>query len=116
MDRDARMIVKAETKPYIEAFRGRARTGEPTWLATKREAALANFGEKGFPTRGQEAWRFTNLRALERAAFLPGEAGAPSAAIEGYRLAGRAHRLVFVRSLSHAKSQSSEILRSSQLP
>jgi Fe-S cluster assembly protein SufD len=90
------MIVKSETKPYIDAFLARMRVAEPAWLAAKREAALANFGEKGFPTRRQEAWRFTNLRALERAAFLPAEAGAPSAAIDGYRLAGTAHRLVFV--------------------
>lgn len=90
------MIVKTETKPYIEAFRARPRVAEPAWLAAKREAALANFGEKGFPSRRQEAWRFTNLRPLERAAFLPSEGDAAAPAFDAYRLAGATHRLVFV--------------------
>ena len=90
------MIVKSETKPYIEAFRARPRSDEPRWLAAKREAALANFGEKGFPTRRQEAWRFTNLRPLERAALLPADSAAAEPAFDGYRLASAAHRLVFV--------------------
>jgi Fe-S cluster assembly protein SufD len=91
------MIVKTETKPYIDAFRRQARSDGPAWLAAKREAALANFGDKGFPTRRQEAWRFTNLRPLEQAPFLPAEGGMPRAAALGkYRLAGTTHRLVFV--------------------
>jgi Fe-S cluster assembly protein SufD len=90
------MIVKTETKPYIEAFRARMRAGEPAWLAVKREAALANFGEKGFPTRRQEAWRFTNLRALERAALLPADGAVAAPALDRYHLAEPTHRLVFV--------------------
>ena len=90
-------IVKTETKPYINAFRARPHAeNEPAWLVAKREAALANFGEKGFPTRRQEAWRFTNLRALERSEFLPDEGEAAAPALDGYRLAEATHRLVFV--------------------
>jgi Fe-S cluster assembly protein SufD len=89
------MIIKSETKPYIDAFRARSRTDEPAWLMAKREAALANFGEKGFPMRRQEAWRFTNLRALEGNAFLPGE-GPAEPVLDAYRLSDAAHRLVFV--------------------
>ncbi|HEV2551239.1 MAG TPA: Fe-S cluster assembly protein SufD [Stellaceae bacterium] len=89
-------IVKSETTPYIDAFRARSRSGEPQWLAVKREAALANFGEKGFPTRRQEAWRFTNLRPLERATFPPADSSAAEVPLDGYRLAGATHRLVFV--------------------
>ncbi|HET9764244.1 MAG TPA: Fe-S cluster assembly protein SufD [Casimicrobiaceae bacterium] len=90
------MIVKTETKPYVDAFRTRARSGEPAWLAAKREAALANFGEKGFPTRRQEAWRFTNLRPLERATFPPVDGSAAQAPVDKYRVAGATHRFVFV--------------------
>src|SRR5215831_6954821 len=90
-------FVKPETRPYIDAFRARSRSDEPQWLAARREAALANFGDKGFPTRRQEAWRFTNLRALERAPLLPDAGAAPRVApSEAYRLAGSTHRLVFV--------------------
>jgi Fe-S cluster assembly protein SufD len=90
------MIVKAETKPYIDAFRARSRMDEPAWLTAKREAALANFADKGFPTRRQEAWRFTNLRPLERVAFLPADSGAAQPVLDDYRLSGTTHRLVFV--------------------
>ena len=91
------MIVKTETAPYIDAFRERKRDGEPQWLAARREAALGNFGDKGFPTRRQEAWRFTDLRPLQRAVFPPASGGAvPAAALERWRLDGAAHRLVLV--------------------
>ncbi len=96
------MIVKAEAAPYVEAYHARPRPAdEPRWLAERREAALRNFGDKGFPTRRQEAWRFTDLRPLQRAPLPPSARGtvegtvAPQA-LEAYRLAGAAHRLVFV--------------------
>lgn len=91
------MIVKSETLPYVEAFHGRP--SGPRWLAARREAALKNFGEKGFPTRRQEAWRFTDLRPLQRGAFPPASgvgAGASSEALDAYRFSGRTHRLVLV--------------------
>ncbi|HXZ02142.1 MAG TPA: Fe-S cluster assembly protein SufD [Stellaceae bacterium] len=91
------MIVKTETQPYIDAFRSGPRAGEPEPIAAQREAALARFGALGFPTRRQEAWRFTNLRALERRSFPPSVGGAaPASAVEALRLAGPAHRLVLV--------------------
>ena len=90
------MIVKTETAPYVEAFRAVDRR-EPAALAERREAALRNFGDKGFPTRRQEAWRFTNLTPLQRAVFPPSaEPGKAEPAIEGYRLAGPSYRLAFV--------------------
>ena len=95
------MIVKTETKPYVEAFRKAERPDEPAWLAAKREAALGNFGEKGFPTRRQEAWRFTNLRPLEKTSFASLAAWRPAAddvaqEIERRRLAEAGHRVVMV--------------------
>ena len=94
-------FVKSETAPYIEAFRAQSRSDEPAWLAAKREAALANFGEKGFPTRRQEAWRFTNLRPLEKTSFAsPAEwqlaEDDVAQNIEDRRLAEAGHRVVIV--------------------
>lgn len=97
-------VIKAETVPYLEAFRTRPTAeAEPASLVAGRHAALARFGELGFPTRRQEAWRFTNLRSLERAPMLPapmlpeGSGGAATkAAAESQRLDAPTHRLVFV--------------------
>ena len=91
-------VVKAETAPYYDAFRSRARTDEPDWLSARREAALERFGELGFPTRRQEAWRFTNLRALQGTSFGPAPSSVSIAhqALDPYRLKGPAHRLVLV--------------------
>ncbi len=91
-------VVKAETAPYFDAFRARPEAEEPDWLAARREAALDRFGELGFPTRRQEAWRFTSLRPLQGANFGP----APSSvtvvhqALDPYRLKGPGHRLILV--------------------
>jgi Fe-S cluster assembly protein SufD len=91
------MIVKAETAPYVDAFAQRDETGEPHWLAARRAAALANFGDKGFPTRRQEAWRFTDLRPLQCATFPPASGGgAAPATLDAYRCAFATHRLVLV--------------------
>jgi Fe-S cluster assembly protein SufD len=92
-------IIKAETAPYLDAFRARAvAAGEPASLTAKRHAALARFGEIGFPTRRMEAWRFTNLRSLERAPFLPAsnEGAVAPVAVEPERFAVPTHRLVLV--------------------
>jgi len=67
------MIVKTETLPFIQAFRARPRGTEPAWLTAHREASLARFGELGFPSRREEAWRFTDLRPLQRVTW--GEEG-----------------------------------------
>ncbi|HEY7992472.1 MAG TPA: Fe-S cluster assembly protein SufD [Stellaceae bacterium] len=64
------MAVKTEAAPYLEAFRPDA--SEPAWLADARRKALAAFGERGFPTRREEAWRFTSLRPLADKSFKPG--------------------------------------------
>jgi len=92
-------VVKAETAPYFEAFRARPHDAEePRWLAARREAALLRFGELGFPTRRQEAWRFTNLRPLQGTNFAPatGIAAVAPAVVEALRLSDATHRLVFV--------------------
>jgi Fe-S cluster assembly protein SufD len=92
------MNALAEIQPYIEAFKVKARAGEPGWLASRREGAIRRFAELGFPTRKQEAWRFTDLRLLQRAAFPPSaKPGRASAAdIAPFLFAGETHRLVLV--------------------
>jgi Fe-S cluster assembly protein SufD len=94
------MIVNTETAPYIDAFRARPREKNvPRWVTARREASLARFAELGFPTRRQEAWRFTNLAPLQRVAFPPAPPLVPMRyrlAIEPYVLKNAAHRLLFM--------------------
>jgi Fe-S cluster assembly protein SufD len=85
------MSAKPETAPYRAAF---APAGS---LAEKRRAAFARFETLGFPTRRDEAWRFTNLRPLQDKVFAPAT-GKPGATpgLEAYFFAGDTHRLVLV--------------------
>lgn len=87
------MLVKTEAVPFIEAFRARPRGNEPAWLTAHREASLARFGELGFPTRREEAWRFTDLRSVE--VFVRGERGRQfeGALLHLPKLAEPTHRL-----------------------
>ncbi len=85
------MSAKPETAPYRAAF---APAGA---LAEKRREAFARFETLGFPTRRDEAWRFTNLRPLQDKTFSPAT-GKPGAApaLEAYFFAGDTHRIVLV--------------------
>ena len=87
------MNAKTETRLYIDAFPA----APADRLRPVREAALARFGALGFPTRRQEAWRFTDLRPLERLGYPPSVgAEVPAAVAEALLLAGATHRLVLV--------------------
>jgi len=90
--------VLAEIQPYVEAFKARPAAPEPTWLTHRREGAIRRFSELGWPTRKQEAWRFTDLRPLQRAPFPPvaGSVRATEADIASWRYSGAAHRIVLV--------------------
>jgi Fe-S cluster assembly protein SufD len=88
------MIVKTEAAPFIEAFRARPRGNEPAWLAAHREAALARFSELGFPSRREEAWRFTDLRPLERMTRGEGVGHVAGAVLHVSKVAAPTHRLV----------------------
>jgi Fe-S cluster assembly protein SufD len=92
------MTAKPETAPFIDAFRARAPgAGEPAWLGAHRQASLAHFGELGFPSRREEAWRFTDLRPVERVSWRTDESAAGVASgLPCYALAGPTHRLVLV--------------------
>lgn len=66
--------VKAEARPYLEAFGRGSSLGdqhEPDWLTGYRKASLARFAETGFPSRRGEAWRYIDLRPLEERPMLP---------------------------------------------
>lgn len=71
------MITATEPKnsfaAAFEEFEGRLDGGRP-WLRELRQAALARFLERGFPTTRDEDWRFTNVSALERTPFRPAAA------------------------------------------
>jgi len=88
------MSAKPETAPYRAAF---APAGA---LADKRREAFARFEELGFPTRRDEAWRFTNLRPLQEFSPHPSSpqrgAGRSEGAIAPYLFAGETHRIVVV--------------------
>ena len=92
------MVTHSETTPYLDAFRARPPAREPAWLAKSRAALLARFAALGFPTRREEAWRFTDLRPLQARAFPPGAATSrdPRAAPLPLRFAGACHRIVLV--------------------
>jgi Fe-S cluster assembly protein SufD len=92
------MVERPETAPYLEAFRDRNGVREPAWLGESRKAALARFAELGFPSRREEAWRFTDLRPLASSAFPPTCLGAAAAEtdIAPWRFAAPAHRVVLV--------------------
>jgi Fe-S cluster assembly protein SufD len=87
--------VPGDTAPYLHAFQA-LRPSEPRWLSEKREAAIRRFSELGFPTRRQEAWRFTDLRPLQRAVFPPATTGAAPRLDDAHRLSGATHRIVLV--------------------
>jgi Fe-S cluster assembly protein SufD len=84
------MSAKPETAPYRAAF---APTGA---LAEQRRAAFSRFEELGFPTRRDEAWRFTDLRPLQRGGLLPAAKQAGAADIARYFFPGETYRLVLV--------------------
>lgn len=52
-----------------------ARADDAPWLAALRKQATEEFSEIGLPHRRMEAWKYTDLRALDRAGFAPAQAG-----------------------------------------
>ena len=65
----------------VEAFRqAGAAAGQPDWLPPLRNAAIAVFTEKGFPTLRDEDWRFTNVAPIAALPFLPARAVAANGA------------------------------------
>jgi Fe-S cluster assembly protein SufD len=72
--------------------------GEPGWLRTMREDALARFDEVGFPTTRDEEWRFTSVTPVTRLPYrAPSRGSVDEAQIRPHLLGtGCCARLVFV--------------------
>ncbi|MDA1096839.1 MAG: hypothetical protein O3B84_06240, partial [Chloroflexi bacterium] len=68
------LVKKEETRPYTEA-QGSLEAGafarDPSWVRDLRRSATERFELLGFPTarRGNEAWKYTDVRPMVRKAF-----------------------------------------------
>lgn len=60
--------MSAATDSWNEAFRSTARS-DPDWLDAERRAAMQRFSARGFPTRREEAWKYTNPSRIGDAAY-----------------------------------------------
>ncbi|MBI2501401.1 MAG: Fe-S cluster assembly protein SufD [Deltaproteobacteria bacterium] len=56
-------------KQYDSDFSRLKAIPQPLWLQKIRQAAFRRFGELGFPTTDQEAWRFTNVEPIALTPF-----------------------------------------------
>ncbi len=68
------------------------------WIDVLRGDALESYRDQGLPTPRSEAWKFTNLRRLERIAFAPSPVDCAAAAEipDGIAALDGAYRAVFV--------------------
>ena len=83
------------TAPYIARFQAQRATlpgAGLAWLDRLRDGAMDRFAAEGFPTPKSEAWKYTNLSRMARAAC----DAEPSAAAQTLAETGDAHRLVFL--------------------
>ena len=69
------------------------------WIARMRDQAMAEFQQQGFPDTRVEAWKYTNLRSLQRRSFSPALASGTisESALQPWLFDHEPmHRLVFV--------------------
>ncbi|MBE0463079.1 MAG: Fe-S cluster assembly protein SufD [Halomonadaceae bacterium] len=86
----------SDTKTFLDTLKSRSqqREAEPTWIAARRQAGAARFEALGFPTRRDEEWKYTDVRAIaqgnfalaDNADFSPAQAAAVTLPISAYRL------------------------------
>jgi Fe-S cluster assembly protein SufD len=89
---------------YLEAFSDWEKSAlvkDPFWIQETREKALAHFGEIGFPTSKDEAWKHTDLDPLFKISFaLKGDRQSKAAVSAELKSLGfdieKAHLMVFV--------------------
>ena len=72
----------AQTEQYLAAFEAverEDRARSPEWLRDLRREAMAAFERLGFPTarRGNEEWKYTDVRPIARASFALPDVGTP---------------------------------------
>lgn len=86
------------------AERSAAGNSEPTWIAARRQAGAARFEALGFPTRRDEAWKYTDVRRIGEGDFaLASHADFSQAAAAALTLPLDAIRLTFVDGLFAAE-------------
>jgi Fe-S cluster assembly protein SufD len=66
---------------FAELEREVAHNGQ-AWTQPLRKAAIARFGELGFPTTHDEEWKYTNVAPIARLPFQPAKRPAPGLAVE----------------------------------
>lgn len=72
---------------------------QPAWLGDARRLAAADLERDGLPGARSEAWKYTNLRALDQRGYVQGDAAASTRAVDAgiFALPGTdGPRLVFV--------------------
>ena len=65
-----------------DALAGALAVPQPAWLADARRAAADVLAREGLPNARTEAWKYTNLRALEQRTPIAGDADATQRAID----------------------------------
>jgi len=55
----------------FEECEARLADSSPAWLAPVRRAAIERFAELGFPTRKNEAWKYTSVSEIAKASLDP---------------------------------------------
>ena len=71
---DSKNLIAAQVEPYVARFKVFSQTAvaeNPPWIRQIRKSAIARFAELGFPTTGQEEWKFTNIAPLLKIPFQP---------------------------------------------
>ena len=93
------MVAVERLVEAYRAFAANGASGAPAWLKELRDGGIARFGELGFPTTKQEAWRFTSVAPLVATQFelapVP-DARYPAPADIAPLLLGTGPRLVFI--------------------
>lgn len=87
------------------------------WIARLRESAIDRFEQLGFPTTGEEDWKYTNVAPLTKMSFeiIPAR-GAAAQSFDATQLSGFTYaeadgsRLVFVNGLYRRELSSIEVL------
>ncbi len=108
------MASESALQPFAEQYQALAHAGglpghALPWLSGLREDAMARFQELGWPTPKLEAWKYTNLRALERTVFHPATEHTARASVDTVPslIGGQAgHRAVFVNGRFRAELSS----------
>jgi Fe-S cluster assembly protein SufD len=93
------MVAVERLVEAYRAFAANGASGAPAWLKELRDGGIARFGELGFPTTKQEAWRFTSVAPLVETPFALAATADTGhltpAQLEGL-VVGEGPRLVFV--------------------